>query len=121
MASKAVCRGCSRLFFFWRARFSAVKAGLGKRKGTSVAPPPTTANGSTGGLSGAASASASSSCAATTAAAGAAAVAAGPASSHGKKRVWKRWGTEEEAALQRAVEKHGTKDWTAIVQVNMDT
>jgi hypothetical protein len=43
-----------------------------------------------------------------------------PASSHGKKRVWKRWGAEEEAALQRAVEKHGTKDWTAIVQVNID-
>ena len=34
-----------------------------------------------------------------------------------KKRVWKRWGALEEAALQSAVEKHGTKDWTAIVQV----
>ena len=38
-------------------------------------------------------------------------------SAHGKKRVWRRWGPSEEEALQRAVEKHGTKDWMAIVQV----
>ena len=33
-----------------------------------------------------------------------------------QKRVWRRWGPAEEEALQRAVNKHGTKDWTAIVQ-----
>jgi hypothetical protein len=43
--------------------------------------------------------------------------AANAASSRGKKRVWKRWDATEEEALQRAVEMHGTKDWTAIKQV----
>ena len=36
--------------------------------------------------------------------------------SFSQKRVWRRWGPAEEEALQRAVNKHGTKDWTAIVQ-----
>ena len=43
--------------------------------------------------------------------------AADASSSRGKKRVWKRWDATEEEALQRAVEMHGTKDWTAIKQV----
>ena len=35
----------------------------------------------------------------------------------GKKRAWKRWDAAEEAQLQRAVEKLGSTNWTAIVQV----